>query len=95
MRVLEDNAKLAGQLTEYGISTREFFESPLANGDHLNGYVIKPANFDTSKKYPILMHVYGGPGSQQVLDSFPGADFFWYQMLLKKGYLITYKFYWE
>ncbi|MFD3394862.1 S9 family peptidase [Aquirufa sp. OSTEICH-129V] len=88
MRVLEDNAKLASQLTEYGISTREFFEIPLANGDHLNGYVIKPANFDTSKKYPILMHVYGGPGSQQVLDSFPGADFFWYQMLLKKGYLI-------
>lgn len=88
MRVLEDNAKLAGQLTEYGISTREFFEIPLANGDHLNGYVIKPANFDASKKYPILMHVYGGPGSQQVLDSFPGADFFWYQMLLKKGYLI-------
>ncbi len=88
MRVLEDNAKLAGQLTEYGISTREFFEIPLANGDHLNGYVIKPANFDATKKYPVLMHVYGGPGSQQVLDSFPGADFFWYQMLLKKGYLI-------
>jgi dipeptidyl-peptidase-4 len=88
MRVLEDNAKLAGQLTEYGISTREFFEIPLANGDHLNGYVIKPANFNASKKYPVLMHVYGGPGSQQVLDSFPGSDFFWYQMLLKKGYLI-------
>lgn len=88
MRVLEDNVKLAGQLTEYGISIREFFEIPLANGDHLNGYVIKPANFDASKKYPVLMHVYGGPGSQQVLDSFPGADFFWYQMLLKKGYLI-------
>ncbi len=88
MRVLEDNASLAGKVAEYGISTREFFEIPLANGDHLNGYVIKPANFDATKKYPVLMHVYGGPGSQQVLDSFPGADFFWYQMLLKKGYLI-------
>ena len=88
MRVLEDNASLASKVAEYGISTREFFEIPLANGDHLNGYVIKPANFDATKKYPVLMHVYGGPGSQQVLDSFPGADFFWYQMLLKKGYLI-------
>ncbi len=88
MRVLEDNASLASKIVEYGISTREFFEIPLANGDHLNGYVIKPANFDDTKKYPVLMHVYGGPGSQQVLDSFPGADFFWYQMLLKKGYLI-------
>lgn len=88
IRVLEDNAKLVSQITEYGISTREFFEIPLANGDHLNGYTIKPANFDPNKKYPVLMHVYGGPGSQQVLDSFPGGDFFWYQMLLKKGYLI-------
>ncbi|WP_395784210.1 S9 family peptidase [Aquirufa sp.] len=88
MRVLEDNATLASQITEYGISPREFFEIPLANGDHLNGYVIKPSNFDPNKKYPVLMHVYGGPGSQQVLDTFPGADFYWYQMLLKKGYLI-------
>ncbi len=88
MRVLEDNAALASKVAEYGVSTREFFEIPLANGDHLNGYTIKPANFDPNKKYPVLMHVYGGPGSQQVLDIFPGADFFWYQMLLKKGYLI-------
>jgi dipeptidyl-peptidase-4 len=88
MRVLEDNAKLAAQVAEYHMSPREFFEIPLANGDHLNGYTIKPANFDPTKKYPVLMHVYGGPGSQQVLDVFPAADYYWYQMLLKKGYLI-------
>jgi dipeptidyl-peptidase-4 len=88
VRVLEDNQKLQSQITDYQISPREFFEIPLANGDHLNAYWIKPANFDPSKKYPVLMHVYGGPGSQQVLDSYPGGDFYWYQMLLKKGYLI-------
>ncbi|MHA8106665.1 S9 family peptidase [Aquirufa sp. 5-AUSEE-100C1] len=88
VRVLEDNQKLQAQITEYQLSPREFFEIPLANGDHLNAYWIKPANFDPNKKYPVLMHVYGGPGSQQVLDSYPGADFYWYQMLLKKGYLI-------
>jgi dipeptidyl-peptidase-4 len=88
IRVLEDNAKLKSQISEYGMSPREFFEIPLANGDHLNAYAIKPANFDPTKKYPVLMHVYGGPGSQQVLDTFPGSDFYWYQMLLKKGYLI-------
>ena len=88
VRVLEDNQKLQSQITDYQISPREFFEIPLANGDHLNAYWIKPANFDPSKKYPVLMHVYGGPGNQQVLDSYPGGDFYWYQMLLKKGYLI-------
>jgi dipeptidyl-peptidase-4 len=51
------------QINEYQISPREFFEIPLANGDHLNAYWIKPANFDPNKKYPVLMHVYGGPGN--------------------------------
>ncbi len=88
VRILEDNQKLQAQITEYQLSPREFIEIPLANGDHLNAYWIKPADFDPNKKYPVLMHVYGGPGSQQVLDSYPGADFYWYQMLLKKGYLI-------
>jgi dipeptidyl-peptidase-4 len=88
LRVLEDNAKLKQQWKDYQIATREFLEIPLANGDHLNAYCIKPANFDPTKKYPVLMHVYGGPGSQQVLDSYPGTDLYWYQMLLNKGYLI-------
>lgn len=88
LRVLEDNAKLKQQLKDYQIATREFFEIPLANGDHLNAYCIKPANFDPTKKYPVLMHVYGGPGSQQVVDAFSGGDLYWYQMLLNKGYLI-------
>jgi dipeptidyl-peptidase-4 len=88
LRVLEDNAKLKQQLKDYQIATREFFEIPLANGDHLNTYSIKPANFDPTKKYPVLMHVYGGPGSQQVMDAFSGGDLYWYQILLNKGYLI-------
>ena len=88
LRVLEDNSKLKQQLKDYQIATREFFEIPLANGEHLNAYCIKPANFDPSKKYPVLMHVYGGPGSQQVVDSYPGSDLYWYQLLLNKGYLI-------
>jgi dipeptidyl-peptidase-4 len=88
VRVLEENTKLKQQLKDYQMSTREFLEIPLANGGHLNAYCIKPANFDPAKKYPVLMHVYGGPGSQQVLDSYPGTDLYWYQMLLNKGYLI-------
>lgn len=89
IRVLEDNTKLKQQLKDYAISTREFFQIPLANGESLNAYTIKPKNFDPNKKYPVLMHVYGGPGSQQVLDAYPVSnDFYWYQTLLDKGYII-------
>ena len=55
----------------------------------LNAWVIKPNNFDASKKYPVLLYQYSGPGSQEVADKFPIKDFFWYQMLAQKGYIIV------
>jgi dipeptidyl-peptidase-4 len=88
IQVLEDNASLRKKLDEYQIGIKEFIQVPVGNNISLNGYWIHPRNFDPNKKYPVLMHVYGGPGSQQVLDSFGGFDFFWYQTLLDKGYLI-------
>ncbi|RVU25741.1 S9 family peptidase [Sandaracinomonas limnophila] len=88
VRVLEENNKLKQQFKEYGFNFREFIKVPLENGVELNGYWIKPRNFDPAKKYAVLMHVYGGPGSQQVLDTWGGQDFIWYQHLMDKGYLI-------
>lgn len=88
VRVLEENNKLKHQFKEYGFSFREFIKVPVEAGVELNGYWIRPKNFDANKKYPVLMHVYGGPGSQQVLDTWGGQDFIWYQHLLEKGYLI-------
>lgn len=88
VRVLEENTKLKQQFKDYGFSFREFIKVPIDGGVELNGYWIRPKNFDPNKKYPVLMHVYGGPGSQQVLDTWGGQDFIWYQYLLSKGYLI-------
>lgn len=88
IRVLEENVKLKQQVKDYQMQFREFIQIPLADGTQLNAYWIKPKNFDRNKKYPVLMHVYGGPGSQQVLDAWAGSDFYWYQTLLDKGYLI-------
>ena len=88
VRLLEENAKLKQQFKDYNFSFREFIKVPIEGGVELNGYWIRPKNFDANKKYPVLMHVYGGPGSQQVLDTWGGQDFVWYQYLLSKGYLI-------
>lgn len=88
VRVLEENTKLKQQFKEYGFSFREFIKVPIEGGVELNAYWIRPKNFDANKKYPVLMHVYGGPGSQQVLDTWGSQDFIWYQHLLDKGYLI-------
>ena len=88
IRVLKDNTVLNLTLTKCDISKPEFMTIPV-NGEKLNAYMIKPSNFDPSKKYPVLMYVYGGPGSQTVKNSWGSANYLWYQMLAQKGYIIV------
>lgn len=87
--VLEDNKQLVSRMAEYDIAFPDFFDFKTSHGDKLNGWMLKPSDFDPAKKYPVLMFVYGGPGSQTVVDSWAGRDFYWYQMLLKKGYIVV------
>ena len=68
LRVLEDNKALKDRLAGKNIGKREFFTFRTGEGVELNGYVIYPWNFDKSRKYPVIMFQYGGPGSQQVQD---------------------------
>ncbi|MES2733837.1 MAG: S9 family peptidase [Bacteroidota bacterium] len=89
VKVLESNEPLKARLDEYSISKKEFFQFNTTGGISLNGWMIKPANFDASKKYPVLMFVYGGPGSQTVLNNWESRDFFWYQVLAQQGYLVV------
>ncbi len=89
VRVLEDNTGLKTRMNEYVVSPTDFFEVRTSEGITLNGYMIKPANFDASKKYPVLMYVYGGPGSQNVADSWSGARNLWFNYLAQKGYIIA------
>ncbi len=87
-KVAGENKKLNEKLSEYGIGKAEFIRVPNSKGDTLNGWMLKPANFDPSKKYPVLFCNYGGPGSQQVSNRF-GAVSMWHQMLAQKGFIVV------
>ncbi|MBY5958309.1 S9 family peptidase [Membranicola marinus] len=89
IRVIEDNAELADRTTEYGFQPKEFFTFKNQEGTTLNGYMIKPNDFDSTKKYPVFMFLYGGPGSQQVVDDWQGRYLTWFQMLAQKGYIVA------
>jgi len=89
IRTLEDNSKLKETVKEYNFSPVEFLSinTPSSKWD-LNAYMIKPANFDPNKKYPMFMYLYGGPGSQQVTDRW-SREWAWFQMLAQKGYIVV------
>jgi dipeptidyl-peptidase-4 len=86
----ELNAGLNEVLASKGISPREFLSIKTTDGTEISGYMIKPKNFSPEKKYPVLMHVYGGPSSQQVQDNRDNTmNYFWHQYLAQKGYIIV------
>jgi dipeptidyl-peptidase-4 len=90
IRTIEDNRNLRNIMEEYNFSKKEFFTFTTSEGVELNGWKILPPGFDPNKKYPVLMDVYGGPGSQTVLNGSGNPfDFTWYQMLAQKGYIIA------
>jgi dipeptidyl-peptidase-4 len=88
-KVLEDNATLAKVLDDYGFAAKEFFSFKTIDGTSLNGYMLKPKNFDASKQYPVLVYQYSGPGSQNVNNLWGGSHFFFHQMLTQKGYIVA------
>ena len=89
VRMLKDNNNLKNSLSEYALSQKEFFNFKTTEGIDLNGWMMKPHNFDETKQYPVFMYLYGGPGSQQVTDSWGGSNFLWYQMLTQQGYIVA------
>lgn len=86
VRVLEDNAALKARIAEYGLPQKEFFTFTTSEGVSLYGWMIKPPHFDNTKKYPLLMTQYSGPGSQRVSDSWK-TD--WEDALAQEGFVIA------
>jgi dipeptidyl-peptidase-4 len=90
IRVLEDNQALADRLQEYAMPHKEYLQLDLKEAGSLNAYIYKPADFDSTKQYPVLMYVYGGPGSQTVTKRFDsGQRAMWHRYLVSKGYLVV------
>ncbi|MDQ3810370.1 MAG: S9 family peptidase, partial [Chloroflexota bacterium] len=88
-RVLADNGEQRAKLSRLAIRPPEFFKVPTPGGDSLNAFRIVPAGFDSTRKYPVLMYVYGGPNSQTVLDDYGGDRYLWHQLLAQKGYVVV------
>ncbi len=89
VRVLEDNAELKKRTKDQPHSPVEFLTVKNEDGQDLNGWMIKPVNFDASKKHPLLMFLYGGPGSQMVTDQYEVRFHWWFQMLAQHGYVVA------
>lgn len=88
--VLEDNKDLKAVLSNYGKERKEFGKFRTSSGQDLNYWIIKPEKMENGKKYPLLFYVYGGPGSQEVLNSQSRAsDYMWFRMLAQKGYVVA------
>ncbi len=88
LRDLETNEELKNKVKSYNFPQKEFLTFN-ANGVKLNGWMLKPANFDATKKYPVYFNVYGGPGHNEVLDAWDGNDYIYHQLLAQKGYIVV------
>lgn len=89
VRRIVTNDELMKTTREKGFQPVEFFEMSTGDGTILNGYIIKPPNMKEDGEHPVLMHVYGGPGSQQVLNNWRGQNMAWFQMLAQQGFVIA------
>ncbi|HLV15658.1 MAG TPA: S9 family peptidase [Xanthomarina sp.] len=88
IKSIKDNEKLLQKLAAYKMSKKEYSTINI-NGNDLNMWMIKPADFDETKEYPLFMYQYSGPGSQQVANSWGGTNDYWYQMLAQNGYIVA------
>lgn len=89
LKRLEENNLLKSLQKSLNVQPIDFFDFQTAGKVSLNGWIIKPANFNPQGKYPVLMFVYGGPGSQQVTDNWKGQNYWWFQFLAQKGFIVA------
>ncbi len=89
IKILENNEKLVKALKTFNFTKKEFATLKTEEGITLNYWMIKPADFDPSKKYPLFMYVYGGPGHNTVTNSYGYSDLSWFEMLAQKGYIVV------
>ena len=93
LATLADNKELAAKLASCGLGSRELFSFTTQGGVQLNGWMVKPAGFDASKRYPVIMFQYGGPGNQQVMNSWDigmcGSGAILEQYMAQQGYIVV------
>lgn len=88
LTVLENNAGLKATIEKYQFGKKEFVKFK-GHQEELNGWIIKPSNFDPTKKYPVYINIYGGPGSNMVENSWGGVNLAYHQLLAQNGYIVV------
>jgi len=88
LKTLVSNTDLKQKIAALDKNPIEFFKVTVNDGTSLDGYMIKPTDFDASKKYPVLFYVYGEPAGQTVKDSWGGSGYLWHLYLAQQGYVI-------
>lgn len=89
LRELRNNKALLEKLQADNLPIKEFTTIPNEVGDQMNAYIMKPKDFDPTKKYPVFMYQYSGPGSQSVSNSWDQGNGFWFGHLVQKGYIVV------
>jgi dipeptidyl-peptidase-4 len=88
-RTLIDNKQVQDRLAQLKQTPSEFFKVDIGDGVQLDGWMMKPPDFDPQKRYPVLFYVYGEPWGQTVLDAWLGRNRLWHQMLDQEGYIVV------
>ncbi|MFN2482620.1 MAG: prolyl oligopeptidase family serine peptidase, partial [Pyrinomonadaceae bacterium] len=86
VRAIDENPREA--LRQFKLGKVEFFQVPTRDGFRMDAMMIRPPDFDPSKKYPVMSFTYSGPHAAQVRDAWGGAGYLWHQMLAQKGYIV-------
>jgi len=89
VRALDDNARLRARVDGLKRSPVEFFRVDIGEGVLIDGWMMKPYDFDSSRRYPVLLYVYGEPWGQTVRDAWTGAQYLWHLMLAQQGYIVA------
>jgi dipeptidyl-peptidase 4 len=89
VKTIVTNTDLETKLSNYNLPSKEFFELTTPKGHKLNAWIMKPKDFDASKKYPVFMMQYSGPGSQQVVNQWGSSNEYWFMMLAQEGYIVA------
>jgi dipeptidyl-peptidase-4 len=88
VRTLADNRAVRERVAALAVGAPQLVKVPMPDGTVLDAYRIVPASFDSTRRHPVLMYVYGGPAAPQVTDSWGGTRYLWHQYMAQQGYVV-------
>jgi dipeptidyl-peptidase-4 len=89
VKVLEDNSDIAERMNSLGCQPAEFLKLDIGNGIEFDAWILKPKNFDSTKKYPLFIYVYGEPHAQTVLNEWGAAQIDFHRVVAELGYVVV------